>query len=432
MHRIRSIRPTKNFTGLTNFSIDDLPDLESVGLLASYLRHADNFDVTLQTLLRDKPGTGQRTGSKARNTLISKGYLVQVRFRHSYRGRYCTDVYRSADPHTDEDLKLLARRYAPGATIEITTRDSGGPVTREVTIHWAEITSRRGAETLVAATTSAAAPPHRTQPQPSTSPTGGGAENLLVAPSPAAPSLGRPEPDASQPYREKQEENQQEGSLPDTTPQPGLPPGHDEPACLEDASDEQRQVRREVDPGVFLRALRVGDRGWQPTDQVVSQHAPTVAALLARWKPKDLANHLVSECAGDGERSPVMGWLVKAIRGTPDSPPLTAAQRQHAAEVAHYQRLRAQNAAKEAQVVRTPTLARQNAMAVAAAAAASDTYRHVAPRPALRRHRYPGPRAPLSRSGGSAHQLHDRRGADAVAPGLSGPAVDGAHPATAA
>ena len=145
MQRLRSLHHKNRYTQLANDAIDRLPDLESVGLLATILRHSDDFDFQMSVLIKSKPGLGEKRAYQARTTLIEHGYVVQVKFKHTYRGRFCTDVYRSAEPHTHDDLALLRERYQPGNNLAFADEDGRE---RLVTITWSEITSAAGRERI--------------------------------------------------------------------------------------------------------------------------------------------------------------------------------------------------------------------------------------------------------------------------------------------
>lgn len=148
MQRLRTLHPERHFTQIPNEALDTLPDLESVGLLAHLLRHRDDFEFDLQKLVATKPGVTRRTASRARAQLISHGYLVIVKFRHDFRGRFSTEVYRSAAPHTDSDLAELASRYTLGTGIQVPigSDEKGDTIWKKVTITWAQIESWRGTE----------------------------------------------------------------------------------------------------------------------------------------------------------------------------------------------------------------------------------------------------------------------------------------------
>ena len=145
MQRLRSLRQKVRYTQLANDAIDRLPSLESVGLLATILRHDDAFEFDMALLIKRKPNLGEKRAYHARRELINHGYLVQLRFQHTYRGRFGTDIFRAAEPHTADDLEELRTRYTPGAQIVITD-DTGAE--RVETVTWAEMTSPVGVEQL--------------------------------------------------------------------------------------------------------------------------------------------------------------------------------------------------------------------------------------------------------------------------------------------
>jgi hypothetical protein len=159
MYRLRTLHPEKEYTQLANRALDELPDLESLGLLAHILRHDDDWHFRLDKLVEQKSGVTRRTASKARATLIQHGYLIPVKYRHDYGGRFATDLWRSAYPHTADDLAALGARYQPGSITQIPIldgkkkpkRDTHGRVLlRQVTITWGQVESFRGIELVQA------------------------------------------------------------------------------------------------------------------------------------------------------------------------------------------------------------------------------------------------------------------------------------------
>ncbi|MFD3431221.1 hypothetical protein, partial [Nocardia fluminea] len=154
MQRLRSLHGKDKYTQVSNAAIDTLPDLNSIGLLAAYLRHHDDYVFDFKTWIRNKPGVGEQAGYKARTTLIQHGYLVQVKFNHSYRGQFRTEIWRSAEPFTEDDLTAIRRHYAIGSRVNIpigTASDNGEQITMNVEVKWFEVTSFRGEEVYRAA-----------------------------------------------------------------------------------------------------------------------------------------------------------------------------------------------------------------------------------------------------------------------------------------
>jgi hypothetical protein len=148
MQRLRTLHHKTKYTSVANAAIENLPDLNSIGLLATILRHSDNWDFDMKTLVKSKKGLGEQAAYKARSTLIAHGYIVQVKFRHTYRGRFYTVLYRAAEPHDADDLAVLFDRYRPGrqVTIVIGVDDADEPIEQVERIQWAEVTSFRGVE----------------------------------------------------------------------------------------------------------------------------------------------------------------------------------------------------------------------------------------------------------------------------------------------
>ncbi|MEV0766547.1 hypothetical protein [Nocardia sp. NPDC050435] len=184
MQRIRSLPNKVRYTQVPNDAIDRLPDWNSIGLLAAIMRHSDDFEFDMQQLLRSKPGVGELATSRARTTLIQHGHLIQVKFRHDYRGWFCTDMFRAAEPHDADDIAELMDRYAPGSQLTITITDKNGRrVPKIVTIQWAEITSFEGKHVTVSDSWVLKGATHPTD-----------STKAQVEPSPGFPGLGDPGP----------------------------------------------------------------------------------------------------------------------------------------------------------------------------------------------------------------------------------------------
>ena len=151
MPQLRQLRPDR-FVALPHETVDHLPSLEALGLLAHLLRHTDAWLPSIEELAATKAQVTRRTASKARKTLLAHGYYISVRYRHS--NRFATDIWRSASPHSEADLLEIARRYTPGSAIRTpevqdgrVVRDANGEVRyRWVRIQWAQVESWRGRE----------------------------------------------------------------------------------------------------------------------------------------------------------------------------------------------------------------------------------------------------------------------------------------------
>lgn len=285
MQRLRSLHHKNRYTQLANDAIDTLPDLESLGLLATILRHSDEFDFQMSVLIKSKPGLGADRAYKARRTLVEHGYVVQVKFKHTYRGRFCTDIYRSAEPHTAEDLALLRERYAPGQTV--TLADDNGQE-QVVTVTWAEVTSALGQERILAdepvdnsaaGETSATTKPAKPQ----------------VAPDPGFPGSGRPgsgppgsgPPDPGEPGSFK-EDCSEESEKEDPDPEDGRteqPPAKTDDEYHQAATELVRRLSQE---GRFARVGAYESQVWQVRDDVAG-------ALAAGYAQSAVEAYLVAK-----------------------------------------------------------------------------------------------------------------------------------------
>ena len=312
MQRLRTLHHKQRFTQIANDAIDRLPDLNSVGLLAVYLRHHDSYAFDLKRFLREKSGVGEQAGYKARATLIDYGYIVQVKFRHSYRGRFFTDIYRSADPHTDDDYAELMRRYAPGArvTIPIGTDATGQVIEKVVTIRWAEITSWKGVE-LVSAVSPASAAMTFSQ----------------VAPDPGFPGPGQPGPGEPGTYKKKKEKtnkktNTREACLPSVDKLPPPPPTSVcTPTPRPPAPPRARREEGEAPPPTthpkaaeFVRQLPTGTKA--PSKAHRRALTAEIARLLdAGADPAKLRRELLTDMANAHHRFAV--YLARATQYDP-------------------------------------------------------------------------------------------------------------------
>jgi hypothetical protein len=331
MQRLRSLQTKARYTQIPNDAIDRLPDLNSVGLLATYLRHHDNFEFDLKKYLRGKPGVGEAAGYKARTTLIRAGYLVQVKVQHSHRGWFHTDIWRTSEPFTEEDLAEIARRYVIGSCVElpIDTGKTREYVPTSVTVLWVEMTSFRGVEV----SDSDDAEPQTSPPTTPVDNSATGTQHTVKdqvtpdrgfsgpgRPDPGAPVPGFPVPGAPGSYKKKKENTKNK-------PSPGRQATRARagrvPACLPGADDfpSVRTGRPKTPPGATPPSSGEELLSRLParlaTPQVRRQHARRVDALLdAGWDPEDLRLRWMVEC--DGNVGP--GRLVKALRDTPAAP----------------------------------------------------------------------------------------------------------------
>lgn len=238
MQRLRTLRQKARYTQLANDAIDRLPSLEAVGLLATILRHDDAFEFDMALLIKRKPRLGKDKAYRARAELIEHGYLVQVRFQHSYRGQFWTDVYRAAEPHTSDDLQELRRRYTPGQRVVITDDQGRDHVAR---VTWAEMRSASGMEVLPAEFGSSA---------PSSAPS---SAKPQVGPTSGYPEVGQPEVGNPEPLKEDCGEDEQK-----TSPQPPAPSPQTTPFAGRDEGDET-SVETDVSSEVWtmLRGIPV-------------------------------------------------------------------------------------------------------------------------------------------------------------------------------
>lgn len=309
MQRLRSLRQTTRYTQLSNDAIDRLPSLESIGLLATILRHDDAFEFDMATLIRSKPKLGKTHAYNARRDLVKHGYIVQVKFKHTYRGRFVTDIYRAAEPHTAEDLDELRRRYTPGAQ-QVITDDDGHQ--RVETVIWAEVTGGTGSEQL-----GDNAKPVENSAKPQ------------VAPDSALPESGQPEsgqpesrqPDVgeAEPYKEHQSEKQKEHPHPQAPPEMDGPEGYDEPvggvdgsiddggggiggwvAAMADSTRIDTEDTDERDPAVaLLRDLRAQD-GTTLSRHAIREYSSLVTRLLGQHTASSITEHVTSGIRSGG------------------------------------------------------------------------------------------------------------------------------------
>jgi hypothetical protein len=117
VNRLRTLRPTL-YVQVPHAALDALPDLNSPGLLAHILRHDDDWDFSLDRLLASKAGVGKQAGYKAMRTLVAYGYIVKVKWQDA-GGHWHTEMFRSADPHTDADLAEIAAMFTAGTATTI-------------------------------------------------------------------------------------------------------------------------------------------------------------------------------------------------------------------------------------------------------------------------------------------------------------------------
>ena len=319
MQRLRSLHHKNRYTQIANDAIDRLPDLESVGLLATILRHSDDFDFQMSVLIKSKPGLGKKRAYAARTTLIEHGYVVQVKFKHTYRGRFCTDIYRSAEPHTAEDLALLRERYALGREVALTDDDGQE---RLVTIIWAEITSAAGVETRASSEEAGGSPKSQVAPdsalaEPRTGESG--------TPEPRTGDVGVPEP-----FKEDwSEESEGEHPDPDGRTDQGAPSGEQHEAAarirsrlqLSKVGAQPKQVRQ-----IEAALERLLETGFTPRAvELHAQHklneANTCKYLLNGLDPEYVEEPAPAAVAA-ARPEPVPPWCGECDREGRDRPAL--------------------------------------------------------------------------------------------------------------
>lgn len=157
MPNLHTLNPSPGFTALQNASIDDLPDLPSIGYLAVLLRHEESWVPSIDDLVGKMEGQSRGGATKARKTVMQYGYYVSVRYQHSHRKQFATDIWRLNRPHTDEDLDVIASYYRTGSTTQIPVLGKNkrpkldsrkNVIYQQVTVLWARVDSWRGEEVV--------------------------------------------------------------------------------------------------------------------------------------------------------------------------------------------------------------------------------------------------------------------------------------------
>lgn len=317
MPQLRQLRPDR-FVALPHETVDHLPSLEALGLLAHLLRHTDAWLPSIEELAATKAQVTRRTASKARKTLLAHGYYISVRYRHS--NRFATDIWRSASPHSEADLLEIARRYTPGSAIR-TPEVQGGRVVRDangeiryrwVRIQWAQVESWRGREivgedgSLIPTSTSQprptgsgrSAPPAKTE---SSRPTGSGrsAPPAKTDVSPGRADLPLSGGSGDGRSKRKREENQREHHHGDDGSSPKSGSGADAPGGMEEARGLLERVRQRCAPEL----------------RILPGYVTAVGEQLAAGYSAAAIERVLAEARS--YRSPAAG-VVERVRALPD------------------------------------------------------------------------------------------------------------------
>jgi hypothetical protein len=318
MPQLRQLRPDR-FVALPHETVDHLPSLEALGLLAHLLRHTDAWLPSIEELAATKAQVTRRTASKARKTLLAHGYYISVRYRHN--NRFATDIWRSASPHSEADLLEIARRYTPGSAIRTpeiqdgrVVRDANGEIRyRWVRIQWAQIESWRGRE--IVGEDGSLIPTSTSQPRPtgsgrsarpakteSSRPTGSGrsARPAKTDVSPGRPDLplsGGSGDGRSKRKREEEKREHHHGGDDESSSRGGVDTGT--PGGMEEARALLERVRQRCAPEL----------------RVLPSYVTAVGEQLAAGHSAAAIERVLTEARS--YRSPAAG-VVEQVRALPD------------------------------------------------------------------------------------------------------------------
>lgn len=159
MDHVEDVSPHElHHAAVPNVTVDhwEYRDLLALGMLTSFLRHSQNYGITLTKLIKRCPGQGATVLSKAYNALIDERFLARIEFTYARpdgstdrSGQRYTKHVVSRVPISDESFLEIVAGHAPGKFVMIHYGEPD-PETRErelrrVKVLAAEIYCDRGA-----------------------------------------------------------------------------------------------------------------------------------------------------------------------------------------------------------------------------------------------------------------------------------------------
>lgn len=114
MDQLEELHPVR-YAQVPHEALDGLPDLNSVGMLATMLRHQPNFPFTVERVIKQKkqipgPKLGETVAYGAMTTLIKHRWAARVKFRCA-GGHMHTSLFRTAQQFTAEDYRTICERF---------------------------------------------------------------------------------------------------------------------------------------------------------------------------------------------------------------------------------------------------------------------------------------------------------------------------------
>ena len=114
MDQLEELHPVR-YAQVPHEALDGLPDLNSIGMLATMLRHQPNFPFTVERVIKQKkqipgPKLGEAVAYGAMTTLIKHRWAARVKFRCA-GGHMHTSLFRTAQQFTTEDYRTICKRF---------------------------------------------------------------------------------------------------------------------------------------------------------------------------------------------------------------------------------------------------------------------------------------------------------------------------------
>mgnify|MGYP001164603766 CR=1 FL=1 len=304
MDQLMELRPIR-FAQVPNEAVDTLPDLNSIGLLTTMLRHAPGYRFTVGDVIAQKraipgPKLGKSVAYGAMATLIAHRWAARIKYMCA-GGHFHTALFRTATRFTDEDLRTIAHRFTEGTEMVLyckgCSNDPEIPV-RTILRSGATMEGPWGSHELI---TTLLAPggrlsgvPVAGKPETGTSSTEDASSQ--VAPVSGKPEVGAPEVGKAETFNKTREEHSSSSGGAGVTPDP-VAPAEEEEDESPSAGKRQRRGRRAVD--VIIDATgATAEEAELVVERITASAAERGVKIgllrryVARFEPEDLTHHL--------------------------------------------------------------------------------------------------------------------------------------------
>lgn len=311
------LRPPQ-YASVPNEAVDTLPDLNSIGLLTTMLRHAPGYRFTVSDVIAKKrkipgPRLGKDAAYGAMDTLISHRWACRVRFMCA-KGHWLTGIFRTHTRFTDDDFREVCRRFSAGTPVRVRCKGCADNPEDEVTtivrpgakLTWSQSLADGAKyghpiEDLMApgGLLSTAPAPTPVSGIPETGATSPDSEFPQVGPTSGFPTFGGPTVGNPEVFNKTGGEDSSSSSVADTAPPPRTPVDEKEDTPVREQQQPQRRPRavdlvREMTDATEDEAVDVLARIKLDYRNHHGRDVPSIRRYVSGFDVEDLTPHLAA------------------------------------------------------------------------------------------------------------------------------------------